>query len=370
MFFFGPCDSTGFCRSILGTVVPGSTTPMSRVAGLWACVAPTFATQASHMCLGRLGLCNGLYGYREVFYSVKFLNLACKKHADMNKDHIIDQKWISQIQSKSLFLQLSCSLWHFQCHLTPGYHGFVTAVCEEAGVIDNLLGQWPLNRFAVSNCQGGNYSVSGHCAPVLCGAPPKLPKVPGGSGWIRWIGDSFSSLPIRLATKPGRSSYGRCHQAELQLWRTGALHLSQAKACFGDGNGLELMFEWMQKAHLQLGKTGKTPNTKHQPLPFHKKFDVLVVHCFSCWSCGKPLGDDFVFEICSSNFASYKILQILYPKRFCCLKLWQHEEVPRTAAGALLAHQPLGDQWQLPGGATELTQFFDHQDLCKITRRY
>lgn len=33
-------------------------------------------------------------------------------------------------------------------NLTPGYHGFVTAVCEEAGVIDDLLGQWPLNRFA------------------------------------------------------------------------------------------------------------------------------------------------------------------------------------------------------------------------------
>lgn len=125
---------------------PGSTTPMSRVAGLWACVAPTFAIQAArHMCLGRLLLSDGLYGHREVFYSVKFLHLICKKHEYM-KDH---QTLISQIQSKSLFLTLSCSLWHFQSHLTPGYHGFVTAVCEEAGVIiDDLLGQWPLNRFA------------------------------------------------------------------------------------------------------------------------------------------------------------------------------------------------------------------------------
>lgn len=90
--------------------------------------------------MGCMGIC------REVFYSVKFLHLICKKHEDM-KDHI-DQTLISQIQSKSLFLTLSCSLWHFQSHLTPGYHGFVTAVCEEAGVIDDLLGQWPLNRFA------------------------------------------------------------------------------------------------------------------------------------------------------------------------------------------------------------------------------
>lgn len=50
------------------------------------------------------------------------------------------------------FNQCHC-FWHSAVlfgifNLTPGYHGFVTAVCEEAGVIDDLLGQWPLNRFA------------------------------------------------------------------------------------------------------------------------------------------------------------------------------------------------------------------------------
>ena len=136
------------------------------------------------------------------------------------KDHI-DQKRISQIQSKSLFLQLSCSLWHFQCHLTPGYHGFVTAVCEEAGVVDNLLGQWPLNRFAgVSNCQGGNYSVSGHCAPVLCGAPPKLPKVPGGSGCPGGLGIHFHHF---LSASPPSQAAARMEDVTKQNFSFGAL---------------------------------------------------------------------------------------------------------------------------------------------------
>lgn len=115
---------------------------------------------------------------------------------------------------------------------------------------------------------------------------------------------------------------------------------------------------------LQLGKTGN-PQTQNT-IPHHSKRSLISWRCtVLAIDCGKRLGDDFVFEIRSSNFASYKYLE-----RFCCLKLWQHEQVPRTAAGTLLAHQPLGDQWQLPGGAAELTLFFDHQDRCKITRSF
>lgn len=62
----------------------------------------------------------------------------------------------------------------------PGYHGFVTAVCEE----------------------GGNYSVSGHCAPVLCGAPPKLPKAAARMEDVTKQNFSFGALVHYTCLKP------------------------------------------------------------------------------------------------------------------------------------------------------------------------
>ena len=56
-------------------------------------------------------------------------------------------------------------------------------------------------QVCVSNCQGGNYSVSGHCAPVLCGAPPKLPKVPGGLGIDHFHHFRFAPPPIQATAR-------------------------------------------------------------------------------------------------------------------------------------------------------------------------
>ncbi|CAK9039837.1 EGF and pentraxin domain-containing protein 1 (Polydom) [Durusdinium trenchii] len=59
----------------------------------------------------------------------------------------------------------------------PGYQGYVTALCEEDGPN-----------------QGGNYSVSGHCAPVLCGTPPKLPQATARMEDVTKQNFSFGSL--------------------------------------------------------------------------------------------------------------------------------------------------------------------------------
>lgn len=62
----------------------------------------------------------------------------------------------------------------------PGYQGFATAVCQE----------------------GGNYSVSGHCAPVLCGTPPKLPQAAARMEDVTKQNFSFGSLVHYDCVKP------------------------------------------------------------------------------------------------------------------------------------------------------------------------
>lgn len=169
---------------------------------------PYVCNPGSQTHVGRLLLCDGLYGHREVF-SVKFLHLICKKQWRYEGSY-----WSNiDIQSMSLFLHISCSLWHFQSHTR------ISRLCHSCvwrGWCHwRFVGTVAFEQVCVSNCQGGNYSVSGHCAPVLCGAPPKLPKVPGGLGI-----DHFHHF---LSTSPPSQATARMEDVTKQNFSFGAL---------------------------------------------------------------------------------------------------------------------------------------------------
>ena len=327
---------------LIGNLVPGSTTPMSRVAGLWACVVPTFATQAaSHMCLGRLLLSDGLYGHREVF-SVKFLHLICKKTWRYEGSYWSNIDITDSI-NVIVFALLAVLFGIF--NLTPGYHGFVTAVCEEAGVIDDLLGQWPLNRFA-SQIVRVETTVSLGIVRLCCVVHrPSCRRCRVDWGLITFI-----------------TSYPHRHQARPQLvWkmspsRTSALaHLCTTLVSSQGMLWWPRTDVWMNAkgtcfSSAKQGNPQTIPNTKH-----HSTRSLMS------WWC-VVLAVDCVESVWVMILFLRSVLPILLLGHILRGSVaWSFGNTSRyrgRAAGALLAHQPLGDQWQLPGGATELTLFF------------
>ena len=63
---------------------------------------------------------------------------------------------------------------------SPGYHGYVTALCGEQG----------------------NYTVSGRCVPVLCGTPPRLPEAAARMEDVTRQNFSFGALVHYDCKKP------------------------------------------------------------------------------------------------------------------------------------------------------------------------
>ena len=340
---------------LIGDLVPGSTTPMSRVAGLWACVAPTFAIQAARHMWAVCSCAMGCMGTGKSSPLWSFCIWFAKKYEDM-QDHI-DQTLISQIQSMSLFLTLSCSFWHFQSHLTPGYHGFVTAVCEEAGVIDDLLGQWPLNRFA-SQIVRVETTVSLGIVRLCCVVHrPSCRRCRVDWGLITFI---TSDLPRHQSRPQLVWKMSPSRTSALAHWCT-TLVSSQGMLWWPRTD------VWMNAkgtcfSSAKQGNPQTIPNTKH-----HSTRSLIS------WRC-TVLAVDCVESLWVMILFLRSVLPILLLTNILRGSVaWSFGNTSRYR-GRLLARCLPTSRWEINGSCQEVLQswrwFFDHQDRCKITRSF